>query len=108
MILLGIDTSVYLSICLYKNNDLLEEINEMKPHVASEKCAVYVADLLKKYSIHHIDYIAVNMGPGSYTGLRVSLSFVKGLAFGKSTKLIGISSMESLLLNTKNSCAILE
>lgn len=108
MVLLGIDTSVYLSICLYKNNELLEEINEMKPHVASEKCAVYVADVLKKHSIDFIDYIAVNMGPGSYTGLRVSLSFVKGLAFGKATKLIGITSMESLLLNTKNSFAILE
>lgn len=41
-----------------------------------------------------IEAVAVSMGPGSYTGLRIGLSEAKGLAYGLDVPIIGISTLE--------------
>lgn len=46
-----------------------------------------------------IDYFAVGLGPGSFTGIRIGLSVIKGLTFALKKPLIGISSLDNLALN---------
>ena len=48
------------------------------------------------FILDDIDGIAISIGPGSFTGLRVGLSFAKGLAFSKGLPIIPISTMMSL------------
>lgn len=41
-----------------------------------------------------LDAVAVSLGPGSYTGLRIGLSLAKGISFGLNIPLIGLSTLE--------------
>lgn len=42
--------------------------------------------------------IAVGIGPGSFTGLRVGLSYAKGLIIGSKLKIVGVSSLDAMAL----------
>ena len=47
-------------------------------------------------TVDNIDAIAISIGPGSFTGLRVGLGFAKGLAYSKSLPIVPVPSMLSL------------
>lgn len=47
-------------------------------------------------SIDDIDMLAVSQGPGSFTGIRIGVSAIKGLAFGKNKICIGVSTLEAM------------
>ena len=50
-------------------------------------------------SMQEIDALAVNAGPGSFTGVRIGVSAVKGLAFTSNLPCISISTLESMAEN---------
>ena len=53
------------------------------------------------FKLKCIDAIAVSIGPGSFTGLRIGLSFAKGLAFSKELPIIPVPTMMSLAYEIK-------
>ncbi len=52
-----------------------------------------------RLSFEDIDLFAANMGPGSFTGVRIGAALIKGLAFGRNVPCVGISTLESLAFN---------
>lgn len=62
---------------------------------------VYVDELLKENGIRakELDAVAVSMGPGSYTGLRIGVSLAKGICFGTGKPLIAISTLKALAIS---------
>lgn len=63
----------------------------------SEQLFLFIEELQKKhgFSIPDLDAVLVSEGPGSYTGLRISASAVKGLLFKSQVPLYGINTLAS-------------
>lgn len=51
--------------------------------------------------INELDAIAVSVGPGSFTGVRIGVSAVKGLAFANKTPCVPVSTLESMAENVR-------
>ena len=56
----------------------------------------------KKYKISNIDKIFVNLGPGKFTSLRISLSVAKAISLSNSAILVGFKSKDLINKNYKN------
>lgn len=74
----------------------LRESDEGRDH--AKKVGVFVDELLRETGISpdDLDAVAVGMGPGSYTGLRIGVSFAKGLCYGLAIPLVAVGSLDAL------------
>ena len=96
-LILNIDTALdTASVCLAKDNTILQQsINEnQKDHAGWLHAAI--AELLQNagYIPKDLEAVAVSIGPGSYTGLRVGLASAKGLCYALNIPLIAISTLK--------------
>ena len=92
-------TYCIISIVEIKNNN--EKCIFFKRKKTTGFLASNVNLLLRKYFLNNkkivskIKLIAVNIGPGSYTGIRASVAFAKGVAFVLKVPLFGINLMDA-------------
>lgn len=68
----------------------------------AEQLLPFIRDLLSEGGIEitNLDAVIVSSGPGSYTGLRVASSSVKGLLFGMKTPVISCNTLAGIAANT--------
>lgn len=100
MIVLGIEScSDFGSVALADEDKVLGEItiNVKKSH--SITLAPMVADLLKLANVElkDIDAVAVDVGPGSFTGLRIGISLASSLAYGADLPVVRVSGLDALM-----------
>ncbi len=74
----------------------LRESAEGRDH--ARQVGVFVDELLREMELQadDLDAVAVGRGPGSYTGLRIGVSFAKGLCYGIGKPLIAVGSLDAL------------
>lgn len=102
MKVLAIDTSSNAaSVALMEDGILLGEfvLNHKKTH--SQEIMPMIDDVLKRCEceVSDIDLFAAAKGPGSFTGLRIGIATIKGLAHSVGKPVIGISTLEGLAHN---------
>ena len=97
--ILCIETStVPFSVAIARGRETVAMVeNDVRTSLASS-ITVMIMECCSKAAIdlQQIDAIAVNEGPGSYTGLRIGLSVAKGLSFALNKPLILLSGLEGL------------
>jgi tRNA threonylcarbamoyladenosine biosynthesis protein TsaB len=96
---LGIETATQVcGVALCRGEQLIAESRLNIKNVHSEKLTRLISDLAAAANFHlkALDGIAVSIGPGSFTGLRIGLSVAKGLAFALESPLVPISTLEAL------------
>ena len=86
------------SVGLARDGELisLRESDQGRDH--ARQVGVFVDELLSQTGIapEELDAVAVGKGPGSYTGLRIGVSFAKGLCYGLRIPLVAIGSLDAL------------
>jgi len=103
MNILAIDTTTrFLCLGILKQGKV-SQLNEDLGIRHSELLITKLKSLLKKahISIADIDYFVCDIGPGSFTGIRIGLSTVKGFAYSLNKPVVGISSLDILAHNVK-------
>jgi len=100
MKILAIETSTDIcSVCVIANGKTSQcEINLKQIH--SEKIISLIDQCLKNLNLEldDIDAVGVSIGPGSFTGLRIGLSTVKGICFVKEKPIIAVPTLDALAL----------
>ena len=110
MKILAIDTSAKTaSAAVCDGTRLLSIYTQNVGLTQSETMLPMVDSILRdsKISVDDIDALACTTGPGSFTGVRIGVSVVKGLAFGKEKICIGVSSLKALSYNVDNTDALI-
>lgn len=114
MLILAIDTSGHTaSAALLEDSTLRAQVSLYTLRTHSQVMLPLCRQLLDNagVTLEEIDLFAVADGPGSYTGLRIGISAVKGMAFALGKPCAGISTLEGMaynLLGTRGTlcCAI--
>ena len=111
MLILGIDTSTNVgTVAIYSDvKGTLGEISVNINKTHSENIMVMIDELFKltNTTINDIDKIAVSIGPGSFTGIRIGVAVAKGLASATNCKIVGVNELDIIAGNsTSNECEI--
>jgi tRNA threonylcarbamoyladenosine biosynthesis protein TsaB len=108
MRILGVDTATpTASVALVEDGELAaEEIYPSRetiiPPAARARSANHAEVILplvdtvlsrRGLSLGHLSGLALSIGPGSFTGLRIGLSTIKGLAYGSALPVVGVSTL---------------
>ena len=99
MLILGIETSAKaVSAALMKDGELLARSSQRSGLTHSRTLLPMVMDLLKNTETpkESVDAVAVSVGPGSFTGIRIGVSTAKGLCWGLDKPAFGVSTLEAM------------
>jgi tRNA threonylcarbamoyladenosine biosynthesis protein TsaB len=99
MKVLGIDTSTTCgSIGLIHDESVISEYLLDLSVTHSERLLDGIDLVLRKahHALGDLDGFAISLGPGSFTGLRIGVSTVKGLAFAAQKPVVGVSTLDVL------------
>jgi tRNA threonylcarbamoyladenosine biosynthesis protein TsaB len=95
--ILAVDTATtWTGLALHDGRGIVAENGWRSINTQTVDLAPAVSDMMLKAGITSSDLsaVAVAIGPGSYTGLRIGLGFAKGLVLANRAKLIGISTLD--------------
>ncbi len=100
-VILNIETSTAVcSAALAIDGKIIALQESSQPNVHAEKLAVFINAIMEQAALPYsaLDAIAVGTGPGSYTGLRIGTSTVKGLCYALDKPLIAIPTLKAMAL----------
>jgi tRNA threonylcarbamoyladenosine biosynthesis protein TsaB len=99
MRVLALDTTTRAgSLALARDGALVEALvgDHLRPH--AERLPVDIMRLLQRHGLtpFDVDVFAVAIGPGSFTGLRIGIAAIQGLAFASNRPVVGVSALEAV------------
>jgi tRNA threonylcarbamoyladenosine biosynthesis protein TsaB len=102
MRVLALDAATeHCSVALYCDGDMLSRSVEAgRAH--SEQLLTLIQEILAEgqVALSALDGIASSIGPGSFTGVRISVAVAQGLAFGASLPVVPVTTLEALALQS--------
>jgi tRNA threonylcarbamoyladenosine biosynthesis protein TsaB len=97
--LLAVDTALgACSVALLQGDHVRAHVLERMERGHAERLAPMVDEAMKaaKADFAHLSRLAVTTGPGTFTGQRVGLAFMRGLRLGLQIPLVGLTTLEAM------------
>lgn len=97
-------SSAVLGVSLHNDTSSLDHIHLDEGKVHAEKLVIIVQELLLRNAVrpNQITAIAVSVGPGSFTGLRIGMSFAKGFAYAQHIPIIPVNTLSAYRFATRS------
>ncbi|QJD78478.1 tRNA (adenosine(37)-N6)-threonylcarbamoyltransferase complex dimerization subunit type 1 TsaB [Spirosoma rhododendri] len=99
MLILSLDTSTTVcSVALHQDGTLLGCYELFIERTSSAMLTSLIDDVVRQtgFTLDQLDAVAVAMGPGSYTGLRIGVSTAKGLCFALGKPLVAVNTLAAM------------
>ena len=88
------------SVAVIFDGKIVAETVRESPQSFSETLLPQVEDVIKfSGAFENLDAVAVSIGPGSFTGLRIGLATAKALAYAWGIKIIGVPTLQAMAYN---------
>jgi len=98
-VILSIETATAMcGVALVHEGVVLARREEVGKHIHAERLPELVDGVLGGRAPGTLDAVAVSIGPGSFTGLRIGLSYGKGLAFASGLPMVAVPTLEAIAL----------
>ena len=110
MIILAVDTSgPVCGVAITRDGQIVYEGAAVNKHTHSASLLPMIDEALKRggLAIEDIDRFAAVTGPGSFTGVRIGVSTVKGLAHGAGKPCAGVNALQALAAGFADSTALI-
>jgi tRNA threonylcarbamoyladenosine biosynthesis protein TsaB len=115
MRILAVDTATQsCSVAVTEHRQLLAELTIANGRTHSRHLMHLIDSVLEmaELKVDQVDGFAATIGPGSFTGLRIGISTVNGLAYALHKPVVGVSSLEALALQCSQTpfliCAVID
>lgn len=115
MKILSVDTSAVCASVAVTEDEKVISLMNINAGLTHSRTLLPMIDAALKNSetdINSIDYFACSAGPGSFTGIRIGISALKGLADGLNKKCIAVSTLGGLAYNLLGNdciaCAVMD
>jgi len=108
-LILAFDTSAaHCAAALLSGDQMLQSAVEPMAKGQAERLLVLCQELMAHADVAVTDLtaIGVGIGPGNFTGIRISVSAARGLALGLGVPAVGVSSFDAMRLGTDGPCAV--
>lgn len=91
------------SVAIARGQEILSFKQELTPSVQAEKLIVMIESAFRETAIDYsdIDYLAVTVGPGSFTGIRIGLAAAKGILYASDIEGVAITNFEAAFYRLK-------
>ncbi|MBO4402004.1 MAG: tRNA (adenosine(37)-N6)-threonylcarbamoyltransferase complex dimerization subunit type 1 TsaB [Selenomonadaceae bacterium] len=106
MLILGIEAATRVaSVAVISEEKILAEISQEARLTHSETLLPQIEQVLKIAGVERVDAVAVSLGPGSFTGLRIGLATAKALAYAWQIKILGVPTLQAIAYHFPTSSA---
>jgi tRNA threonylcarbamoyladenosine biosynthesis protein TsaB len=106
-LILQIETATQTcSVALAQDGKLLAILEKTERNIHAGVITVFIEEMMRKAGKQYadLDAVAVSMGPGSYTGLRIGVSTAKGLCYALDIPLIAVNTLEAMANGFMGNC----
>ena len=111
MKILSITTSSKIcGVAILEDTSIIKEINLNNGLTHSESLMPLIKQIFEEtdLTLSDIDLLVSDIGPGSFTGIRIGVSTIKAFADSIGIQAIGVNSLDSLTYNCENMCIMLD